>query len=140
MPVNAVRRGISVMRNGVGAFVLPCRKLTFRYCNRGASSVGMREYIHENLAKFSKENPGIEFEVTHKHGQPLITGHYLNGKKKSIGVANMSPSEIVTKAKLLRNSSGKKLVRPTHPVSSINDGPRGIWSPFHMLAQYRHKV
>ncbi|KAK9383848.1 mitochondrial 54S ribosomal protein mL43 [Kockiozyma suomiensis] len=140
MPVQSVRRGISVARNGVGAFVLPCRKLTFRFCNWGASSVGIREFLHESLNKFSKENPGIEFEVIKKHGHPVIIGDYLNGKQKVICVRNLTASEVAVKANLLRDASGRKLARAKNPVSSINDGPRGIWSPFHVLEQYRHKV
>ncbi|KAK9451047.1 mitochondrial 54S ribosomal mL43 domain-containing protein [Limtongia smithiae] len=140
MPVQAVRRGIAEARNGVGAFILPCKKITFRYCNLGGSSVGMREYLHKNLAQFAADNRAIEIEVTKKVGHPVITGDYLNGRQKVICVENLTPFEISKKVDILRQSSGKKLRRMLHPVSSSNAGPRGIWSPFHVLEQYRHKV
>ncbi|KAK9453206.1 hypothetical protein V1511DRAFT_505923 [Dipodascopsis uninucleata] len=140
MPINAVRRGIAEARNGVGAFVLPCKRLTFRYCNWGASSVGMREYLHEHLKAFSDKNKCIEMVVTKKRGQPVIIGDYMNGRQKVICVGNMRPHEIDEKAKLLSDASGNKLKKVTQPVQSINESPRGIWSPFHELEQFRHRI
>ncbi|KAK9239747.1 thioredoxin-like protein [Lipomyces kononenkoae] len=140
MPIQAVRRGISVARNGVGAFILPCKKLTFRYCNWGGSSVGMRKYLHENLQGIAAANPGVEMEVQVRKGHPVITGDYMNGRQKVICVRNMKPHEIEKKVQILRDASGQKLRRMKHPVYSTNQGPRGIWSPFHVLEQYRYKV
>ncbi|KAK9462375.1 mitochondrial 54S ribosomal protein mL43 [Lipomyces oligophaga] len=140
MAVRAVNRGISVGRNGVGAFVLPCKRITFRFCNHSASSAGMREFLHKNLAQFAADNRGIEILVKQQHGHPVVIGEYMNGRTKPICVRNMSVSEISNRAQIVRDSSGKKLKRNTTFVSSTNESPRGIWSPFHVLSQYRFKV
>ncbi|KAK9468527.1 thioredoxin-like protein [Lipomyces arxii] len=140
MTVAAVRRGISVARNGVGAFVLPCKKITFQYCNSGGSSLGIRKYLNDALGKFARENRGVEIEVKIKSGHPLITGNYMNGKQKVICVRNMTTAEINDKVRIIRDASGYKLKRMVNPVHSENEGPRGVWSPFHVLAKYRHKI
>lgn len=44
MVVKAIARN-SIGRNGVGAFVFPCRKITLQFCNWGGSSEGMRKFL-----------------------------------------------------------------------------------------------
>jgi large subunit ribosomal protein L43 len=58
----------------------------------------------------------------------LIT---VNGREKVICVRNLDANQILKKAELLRNASGKKLKRVTRRVQTDNTSVRGIWSPFH---------
>ncbi|KAF8545027.1 thioredoxin-like protein [Trichophaea hybrida] len=131
MPVTPLRL-ISKSQNGVGAFVLQCKRMEFNYCDWAGSSKGMNSFLKHHLPKFAKANPQIEITVSprpHKH--PIIRGEYINGREKVICVRNLEHNQILQKAELLRNSSGLKLRRVTKPVSSMNESVRGIFSPFH---------
>ncbi|KAK6949835.1 hypothetical protein Daesc_008157 [Daldinia eschscholtzii] len=84
------------------------------------------------LAKFASTHPQIEFAVSprpRKH--PVLIGHYINGKQKSICVKNMDSLQILKKMELLRDASGEKNKKVNKPVTSINESVRGIWSPYH---------
>ncbi|KAK9471506.1 mitochondrial 54S ribosomal protein mL43 [Dipodascopsis tothii] len=140
MTVQAVRRGLSVSRNGVGSFIQQCKRVTFQYCNNGASSRGMREYLNKSLQEFAAANKNVEVKVQVKAGHPIIRGEYINGREKVICVRNMTPHEIGTKATIVKDSSGNKMRRMKNPVASNNPSVRGIWSPFHILAPFRHRV
>ena len=89
-------------------------------------------FIKTFLQPFAKAHPAIEFAVSprpRKH--PIMVGHYVNGRHKSICVKNMEPSQILKKAELLRDSSGEVAKRYSKPVTSVNPSVRGIWSPYH---------
>ncbi|KAJ4290620.1 39S ribosomal protein L51, mitochondrial [Kalmusia sp. IMI 367209] len=132
MPLSAIKT-LATAQNGVGAFILPCKRITFRYCDWSGSSRGMNAYLKNSLAAFAKRNPQIEISVYPKNANhPAITAYYLNGHQKSINVKNLTSEGVREKVELLRNSSPEKNKRvPSKPVSSINESVRGIWSPFH---------
>ena len=44
---------------------------------------------------------------------------------------NIEHQQVLEKANLLKNSSGKKLKKINKPVVSLNESVRGIFSPFH---------
>ncbi|KAL5347970.1 39S ribosomal protein L51, mitochondrial [Pseudogymnoascus australis] len=111
---------LSSGQNGVGAFILQCKKLDFHYCDWAGSSRGMNAFLRDQLPAFAAANPSIE-----------ITGTFINGREKAICVRNLQPMSILQKAVLLRDASGEKLKTETKPVKSINDSVRGIWSPYH---------
>ncbi|KAI0476903.1 thioredoxin-like protein [Xylaria cf. heliscus] len=131
MTIRALEK-ISVGQNGVGAFILQCRKMDIHYCDYSGSSRGMNAFIKSQLSKFASLNPQIEFAVSprpRKH--PVLIGHYINGKQKSICVKNMDSLQILKKVELLRDASGEKIVRVNKPITSINESVRGVWSPYH---------
>ncbi|KAL3474135.1 thioredoxin-like protein [Aspergillus californicus] len=131
MPVQGIRT-VTAARNGVGAFILQCKRLDIHYCDWAGSSRGMVAFLKHSLADFAKENPQIEIRVSprpHKH--PVMKGYYINGREKAICVRNLEPQQIAQKANLLKEASGDKLKRTKKPVTSINDSVRGIWSPYH---------
>jgi len=131
--VKAVAKG----QNGVGAFILQCKRLDFHYCDWAGSSKGMNAFIQKGLPKFARENPQIEITVSPRpHRHPVVKGHYINGREKAICVRNMTTDMVLEKATLLRDASGDKLKRVTKPVTSVNESVRGIWSPYHG-AQYK---
>ncbi|QIW95034.1 hypothetical protein AMS68_000552 [Peltaster fructicola] len=136
MPLEAVRL-ISKAQNGVGAFILQCKKIHFTYCDWAGSSKGMNAYIKAHLKEFAERHPQIEIVVSPRPSHhPVITGHYINGREKAICVRNMHPTEIIQKVELLKNASGAKLKKTNKPVTSLQESVRGIWSPYHG-AKYR---
>ncbi|KAL7626043.1 39S ribosomal protein L51, mitochondrial [Parahypoxylon ruwenzoriense] len=131
MTVRALEK-VSVGRNGIGAFILQCRKIDVHYCDYSGSSRGMNTFIKSQLSKFATKHPQIEFAVSprpRKH--PILIGHYINGKQKSICVKNLDSLQILKKVELLRDASGEKVKRVNKPVASINESVRGVWSPYH---------
>jgi large subunit ribosomal protein L43 len=131
MTINAIR-AISHSKNGIGAFVLQCKKMDFHYCDWAGSSKGMNGFIKSLLPKFAANNPQVEFAVSPRPGKhPVIIGHYINGRTKPICVRNLSPYEILQKVELLRDASGDKLQKTNKAVFSNKPSVRGIWSPYH---------
>ncbi|EFW19523.1 39S ribosomal protein L51, mitochondrial [Coccidioides posadasii str. Silveira] len=131
MPIQGVK-ALATGRNGVGAFILQCKRLDFHYCDWAGSSKGMNSFLRHALPKFAAENPQIEIRISprpHKH--PIIKGHYINGREKAICVRNLEKDQILQKATLLKEASGEKLKRVRNPVSSTNESVRGIWDPYH---------
>ncbi|KAI9733177.1 MAG: 39S ribosomal protein L51, mitochondrial [Claussenomyces sp. TS43310] len=131
MPTQALKK-ISIGQNGVGAFILQCKRLDFHYCDWAGSSKGMNSFLRHNLQSFAAKNPQIEITISprpRKH--PVIKGTYINGREKAICVKGLQPAQILAKAVLLRDASGEKLRRDTKPVKSINESVRGVWSPYH---------
>ncbi|KAK2748124.1 39S ribosomal protein L51, mitochondrial [Myotisia sp. PD_48] len=131
MPVKGLL-SVASSRNGVGAFILQCKRLDFHYCDWAGSSTGMNSFIREILPSFAKRNPQIEIRISprpNKH--PVIKGHYINGREKAICVRNLEKEDVLQKANILREASGEKTRRSTKPVSSLNESVRGIWSPYH---------
>ena len=116
----------------MGAFILPCKSITFHYCNWWGSSRGMNAFIKASLPTFAVRSPQIEIEVSprpRKH--PLIVAKYINGAEQRICVKNLQNEGVRQKAEELRDWTGEKDRKLGKPVSSLNESVRGIWSPFH---------
>ncbi|OAR02289.1 hypothetical protein LLEC1_03643 [Akanthomyces lecanii] len=125
-------KSIARAHNGVGAFILQCKKLDFHYCDWAGSSKGMNGFIKSLLPKVAASNPQVEFAISPRPGRhPVIIGHYINGRTKPICVRNLTPYEILQKVELLRDASGNKNRRTTKAVVSTKPSVRGIWSPYH---------
>lgn len=140
MPIRAIPK-VSIARNGVGIFVLPCKRIELQYCNWGGSSQGMRDFISNRLSKFASSHPQIEFNVIKKRGHPVVKGHYSeNNNIKPICVRNLNVDNVENALKKVINSSGRKLKNPKQNVESLNESVRGIWSPFHVHKDHRHNV
>ncbi|KAK4944950.1 hypothetical protein LTR28_008127 [Elasticomyces elasticus] len=129
MPLQALR-SVAKSQNGVGAFILQCKRLDFHYCDWAGSSKGMK--CAPLMAAFARQNPQVEITISprpRKH--PVIRGTYINGREKAVCVRNMEKEQVLEKANLLRDASGEKLRKVTKPVKSLNESVRGIWDPFH---------
>ncbi|KAL9060721.1 MAG: hypothetical protein Q9162_000425 [Coniocarpon cinnabarinum] len=140
MVVGALKKA-SIPQNGVGAFVLQCKRLDFHYCDWAGSSRGMNVFLRNALPKFARAHPEIEIHVSprpRKH--PVVRGHYINGREKAVCVRNLAHSQVLKKVELLRDASGEKLKRTTKPVRSLNESVRGIWSPFHAQGENKWKL
>ncbi|MCJ1372057.1 39S ribosomal protein L51, mitochondrial [Loxospora ochrophaea] len=133
MPLKALK-ATSVGRNGVGAFILQCKRLDFHYCDWAGSSRGMNDFLTHLLRPFAASYPAIEIHISPRpHHHPVIKGHYINGRHKAICVRNLTKEQILQKVELLRDANGEKLkrVKGGRVVESGNEGIRGIWSPYH---------
>lgn len=131
MTIQALKT-VSKGRNGLGAFVLQCKKIDFHYCDWAGSSRGMNGFIKSQLPRFAAANPQVEFSVSPRPSKhPIIVGHYVNGRQISLCVKNMEPLEVLKKAESLRDANGEKLRRVVKPVSSDSPSVRGVWSPYH---------
>jgi large subunit ribosomal protein L43 len=119
-------------QNGVGHFLLPCRSLTFHYCNWWGSSRGMNAFLKTSLPAFARANPQIEISVSPRpRRHPVVVARYLNGKTKSTCVKNLQSEGVRDKARLLRDATGEKDRKIGRMVESRNESVRGIWDPFH---------
>ncbi|MCJ1325153.1 39S ribosomal protein L51, mitochondrial [Thelotrema lepadinum] len=137
MPVAALE-AVSTGRNGVGTFIHQCKRLDFHFCDWAGSSRGMNAFLTTHLPPLATSSASITFHVSPRpHAHPLIRGHYVNGATKSICVRNLSPSEILKKALLLRDSSGEKnrRVKGGRVVRSLNESVRGVWSAVHAVGK-----
>ncbi|KAF2762694.1 hypothetical protein EJ05DRAFT_471657 [Pseudovirgaria hyperparasitica] len=138
MPQVTALRAISKAQNGVGAFIIQCKRIDFHYCDWYGSSRGMNSFITNELSKFGKAHPNIEITVSprpNKH--PIMVGHYINGHQKAICVRNLTKEQVHQKADLLRMASGEKNRKVMRkPVISTNENVRGMWSPFHAGRKY----
>ncbi|ODV77918.1 uncharacterized protein CANTADRAFT_96584 [Suhomyces tanzawaensis NRRL Y-17324] len=140
MPVKAIAK-TSIARNGIGAYIVPCHRISLQYCNWGGSSTGLRELLKTGrLDKLASEKKGIFFDINKKNGHPTASFHYNNDTIKTVEIANLKPSEILAKIDEHSQRSGNDLFKFNHKVLSINDSVRGIWSPLHTPKSHRHKI
>ncbi|CEP20230.1 unnamed protein product [Cyberlindnera jadinii] len=139
MPIKPVPK-LAVLQNGVGAFVLSCKRITLQFDQAGGSSQGLRDFLRLRLDNYAKQNPKIEFKVVQKGGHPVLKGEYSNGLDKAICVRNLNVDNVQNKLNLLRESSGERIRKRNAKVESINDSVRGVWSPLHVDPSVRHKV
>jgi len=134
MPVRALQ-AVSTARNGVGAFILQCKRLDFHYSDWAGSSRGIKSFLKSRLfINFTSAHPQIQVHISPRgNNHPIIRGSYINGREKVICVRNLEPGQILKKVELLRDASGEKLkrVKGGRMVTSLNQGVRGIWDPFH---------
>lgn len=132
---------VSRARNGVGAFVVPCKRVTLTYCNFGGSSEGMRTFLRQKLQTVASANPGVEFKVVHKPGShPVISGEYTSGAAKQICVRKWNADVIQNKLAVVLNSNGARARKPQNSVESQNESVRGVWSPFYVDPAHRFKI
>ncbi|MCJ1359512.1 MAG: 39S ribosomal protein L51, mitochondrial [Icmadophila ericetorum] len=137
MPVSALKI-TSIGRNGVGAFILQCKRMDFHYCDWAGSSKGMNSFLTHTLPKFARANPQIAISVSPRpHTHPIIRATYINNREKVICVRNLEKEQILQKAELLRDASGERnrKVKGGKVVTSLNEGVRGVWSVVHGFNQ-----
>lgn len=142
MPVKAIPK-LSIARNGVGSYVKPCYKVTLQYCNWGGSSQGVRDLLAhpKNLfQRFASDNKETLFEVVKKNGHPQFTFHYNNGVQLAVDVRNLKIGEVASTLQEHIRRSGNTRFKFNHKVMSNNASVRGVWSPFHVDKDNRHRI
>ena len=109
------------------------RKLYIRYCEHGGSSSPIRSYLSSSphLLNFASAHPHINIIVKPRNGHhPYIEGHYVTGTSKQICVKNVEEKRIREVLEMLRNTSGRKIVR-LGGLAVRGDGisVQGVWTP-----------
>lgn len=115
------------------------KKLRIRYCEHGGSSDTVRNYLKQSphLLDFAKSNPEMTIIVKPRNGNhPYIQGEYVTGQSKQICVKNTTERRIHEVMDMLRNTSGRKIVRlgglaVRGDCSSI----QGVWTPMLNLEE-----
>ncbi|KAK5047149.1 hypothetical protein LTR84_007092 [Exophiala bonariae] len=134
MPAHGVKT-VAVARNGVGAFILQCKRLDIHYCNHGGSSRGTNAFLTSPLlSRFTAQYPGTEFRISPRPTRhPVLKAYYINGREKAVCVRNLEKEQVRDMAEYLVGNSGAKVKKITggRKVVSGNESVRGIWSPMH---------
>ena len=112
------------------------KRLNIRYCEVGGSSAAVRSYLKQtspsaHLVNFARENPNVQIHVQPRNGHhPYIRGEYVTGPSKQICVKNADDKRIRRVMAMLRNSSGRKLVK-LGGLAVRGDCPsvQGVWTP-----------
>ncbi|ONH68660.1 hypothetical protein BON22_0956 [Cyberlindnera fabianii] len=139
MPIKPIPR-TPTLQNGLGAFVLACKRITLQFDKAGGSSQGLRDFLKLRLDTYAKQHPKTEFRLVQKTGHPVIKGEYANGREKAICVRNLNIDNVQNKLNLLKEASGEQIRKRNSKVESLNESVRGIWSPLHVDPTVRHKV
>mmetsp|Transcript_22206 Transcript_22206/g.46718 ORF Transcript_22206/g.46718 Transcript_22206/m.46718 type:complete len:139 (+) Transcript_22206:346-762(+) len=109
------------------------QKLYIRYCEHGGSSSTLRTYIQSSphLIDFATNNPNVKIIVKPRHGHhPYILGEYITGQSKQICVKNVDQKRIKKVMEMLRNTSGRKIVRlGGKAVRGDCVSCQGVWTP-----------
>ena len=104
-------------------------KLTLRYCSRGGSSSGVRQFVRSGLVDFAKASPQIEVHVVEAAGKhPTATGEYTCGKSKTFPLRKLHDRDVADALQSLRSSSGRKLTKFKKVVYSAAPSVQGIWN------------
>ena len=122
-----------------GTLTRPLRKLLVGYCEKSASSSGLRDYLLKHAADLARANPSVEFVLLQRPQRaPLLRGYYraylltVNGHQKEFNVHNLQSSQISPRIEQLLETSGAKTKGLKRmPVKSVAESARGIWSQFH---------
>lgn len=92
MAVPVLRASLKTAQTGASTpTALSCHKIVLSYCDKMASSQGLREFLAYSAADFARAHPSVEFVVQpNPHKQPLVRGLYgeqklpLNGPMKEV--------------------------------------------------------
>uniref|UniRef100_A0A915AIW9 Large ribosomal subunit protein mL43 n=1 Tax=Parascaris univalens TaxID=6257 RepID=A0A915AIW9_PARUN len=118
------------MNNGVTSYIPQAHRITLRFCKQSESSVGMRNFIENDIKRFAQQNPSIVIYVTPiRNSSPTLRAEYGNGRMAHVNATNFSAEEVAVHMNLLRTRSGLPIVklesRQTAAVSSV----QGAWNP-----------
>ena len=115
------------------------QKLRIRYCEYGGSSTVIRQHLSQSphLLNFATDNPHIQIVVKPRNGHhPYIEGQYITGQSKQICVKNTDERRVREVFDVLRNSSGRKIVRLGGlAVRGDCASIQGVWTPMLNLGE-----
>ena len=87
---------------------------------------GARAFVFEEFAKFAEANPAVECRSELGRGKhPVVRGSYVWGDDKVLDCKNRSSADVLKMAEVLRNSSGRKMLRFEKPVVSEKPSIQG---------------
>ena len=115
------------------------KKLRIRYCEFGGSSSCVRDYLQSSphLLNFATDNPNVSIIVKPRNGHhPYVQGEYVTGQSKQIWVKNTDEKRIKEVCDVLRNTSGRKIVRLGGlAVRGDCASIQGVWTPMLNLGE-----
>ncbi|XP_076164851.1 mitochondrial ribosomal protein L43 [Ptiloglossa arizonensis] len=117
---------------GIGRYVCQLQRITLKFCKNHGSSLGIRQFLENDLIDFAKDNPGVVVYVKpRRHRSPVIKAEYLNGEIQWMNVAKYSHKDIIQFMELLRtqyhDGSSLRLLKLWHTNFPSIQGP---WTPF----------
>lgn len=121
----------SVLKNGIGRFVVQLQRLTLNFCRTRYDSFGIRQFIEHDLLNFANANPGVVLYLRPIHMKsPYLIGEYLNGRRASVHVSNFDRAEVNRWVSYLRTRSGQRIVHFKVPQRTPYPSIQGFWNPF----------
>ena len=110
------------------------KALSIRFCTRGGSSGGLRDYLERMLVPFANANPQIQISVSKlafgRH--PFVRAEYLADSEKTVSLRNYSAPQVATAIQQLRDSRPiglRKWDKPFRTTPSL----QGEWAHGRVL-------
>ena len=111
------------------------KELVIRYSDWDGSSRGVRAWMQKNLIPFAASNPDLTITALKKRNRhPCITGTYVNGNKKAIGIKNLDEDGVQQQINHLRNQVGRKVSATYGELRCM--GGRACASPMCLLVTH----
>ncbi|CAK9304416.1 unnamed protein product [Gordionus sp. m RMFG-2023] len=121
----------SILQNGVGRYICPLMRITFKLCKEYKDSHGLREYVEKNLVEFAQTNPSVAIYVMpRRHRAPYIVAEYLTGNIENMCVRNFTAQDIHKWVNYFKTSSGYPVGHILNETKSENTSIQGMWNPF----------
>lgn len=122
----------SILQNGVGRYVCQLQRLTFQFNKTSMGSHGVRDYVEQDIVDFAKKHPQIVLYVTphKKYSEPKIVAEFLNGTVRKIPLLNKAREDIQSEVELLKNQSGRDIIKMRKWWHTDNPSIQGMWHPF----------
>ncbi|KAK0426382.1 hypothetical protein QR680_009681 [Steinernema hermaphroditum] len=123
------------MQNGISRFIPQLHRLTIRFCKQSEASVGVRNFIENNLVEFSKTNPSVAvYVVPGRNCTPTIRAEYGNGRMVHMNSSGLSAERVGQYVNLLRTRSGLPIVRFESRQTASCKSVQGQWNPTTWIA------
>lgn len=121
----------SVLQNGVGRYVCQLKRISIIFSRKAQSSLGVREFIEEEVVDYAKKNPSTVVYVSPQTCRiPKIVAEYLNGNVKEEIVTNKTSQQILELVTKMTNQSGLDIIRIRKPFHTDSPSIQGQWHPF----------
>ncbi|VDM25459.1 unnamed protein product [Hydatigera taeniaeformis] len=125
---------------GIGRYVCQLKRITFKFCKSRSDSLGVRDFIENQVVSFARSNPSVVFYVKpRRHRAPLLVAEYrkfiavyfaMNGNWQYLRMAKMSSQEIAAWVQFMITRSGENIMPIYKPRSSYMPSIQGMWSPY----------
>ena len=92
-------------------------QLVARFCDRGGSSRGMRQFLSSRFFALAERNPQISFRahrMPFRH--PVLRAYYRNGVEHVVNVENKTAEQIEGAVHALRTQHGRRVAFYPKPV------------------------
>uniref|UniRef100_A0A1I7TTJ2 Large ribosomal subunit protein mL43 n=1 Tax=Caenorhabditis tropicalis TaxID=1561998 RepID=A0A1I7TTJ2_9PELO len=120
--------------NGISRYTNQLHRITVRFCKQSESSVGVRNFIENQLVDIGRKNPSVViYAQPVRNSNPSIRAEYGNGRTLQINAKNLSESEVSKDFHLLFSRSGEPVVKLESRQSALVPSIQGQWTPITWL-------